>query len=207
MSPISPATLPTMTGDGPTGLWARLKTETRSAHAALDSRIGEGRPFASRDNYGRFLLVQHDFHALVSELYHCPDLAEALMPDLAARDRFAQVVLDLADLGIVPPARPTWSQKVPRAEAIGWLYVAEGSNLGAAFLLRSAQALGLSEAWGARHLAGSSDGRGLHWRQFTGALDALGLDEADQAGAVVGATNAFNRVRELVEQHLPLRAG
>ncbi len=63
---------------------------------------------------------------------------------------------------------------------MGWLYVVEGSNLGAAFLLKDAAKLGLGEEFGARHLAGAPEGRGLHWRTFTAALDEIELTEEEE---------------------------
>lgn len=83
--------------------------------------------------------------------------------------------------------------------ALGWLYVAEGSNLGAAFLLKEAAKLGLSEAFGARHLAAAPEGRGLQWRTFTAALDALELSDDEEGRVVAGAEAAFRRVRGLVK--------
>ncbi|MDP1908319.1 MAG: biliverdin-producing heme oxygenase, partial [Hyphomicrobium sp.] len=88
----------------------------------------------------------------------------------------------------------------------GWLYVAEGSNLGAAFLLKEAEKLGLSDTSGARHLAGAPEGRGLHWRTFVAALDAVTLSAAEEQRAVAEAEAAFERVHALTEQLLPLRA-
>lgn len=186
-----------------TGIWARLKAGTRPAHEKLDARVMAGKPFDSRENYGRFLLVQHDFHSIVSPLYQHADLAP-LLPDLAARDRFETIGQDIADLGLKAPSNAPIAPAEPIdiPHALGWLYVAEGSNLGAAFLLKAARGLGLSEDFGARHLAGAAEGRGLHWRLFTSALDALDLSEADQAKVIEGANAGFDRVRDLVEIHM-----
>ena len=75
--------------------------------------------------------------------------------------------------------------------ALGWLYVAEGSNLGAAFLLKWAAALGLNETHGARHLAASPEGRARHWRSFTEALDGIELTQAEEGRVADGAREAF----------------
>ncbi|MGG2475716.1 biliverdin-producing heme oxygenase, partial [Rhizobium sp. BR5] len=79
-------------------------------------------------------------------------------------------------------------------EAMGWLYVVEGSNLGAAFLLKDAAKLGLTEEFGARHLAGAPEGRGLHWRTFTAALDEISLTVEEEERVVAGAEAAFRAV-------------
>lgn len=178
-------------------LWERLKGETRSAHGSLDARIMAGQPFADRDRYGRFLLVQHDFHQMVSPLYQHADIGK-LLPDLASRDRLPALRQDLGDLGF-DEAETAHDGIADIPTALGWLYVAEGSNLGAAFLLKAARGLGLSEEFGARHLAGAPEGRGLHWKTFTEALDAIPLDSAEADRVVAGANAAFTQVRGFVE--------
>lgn len=180
-------------------LWSRLKQGTRAAHGALDARIMAGQPFADRGRYGQFLLVQYEFHRLVDPHYAHAGLA-AVLPDLQERSRLDAIAADLADLAIpAPPAAPAVDRD--EAEALGWLYVAEGSSLGAAFLLKWAGQLGLSETFGARHMAAAPEGRAQHWRRFTNALDALELDGDAEVRAIAGANAAFARVQGLVEQH------
>lgn len=177
----------------------RLKAETRAAHEALDSRIMTGRPFEARDRYALFLGLQHQFHGDIRPVYTDRRI-EALLPDLAARSRLATIEADLDDLGLVAPAEtPGVALGDDLATRLGWLYVAEGSNLGAAFLIKEAAKLGLDERFGARHLAASPEGRGRQWKAFQAALDAADLDEAGEARAVAGAVAAFNRVRSLAD--------
>lgn len=177
-----------------------LKAETTETHRRLDQSIMAGRPFESRERYALFLQVQHQFHRDIDALYANPDL-DRLLPDLAGRRRFGDVEQDLGDLEVATPApatAPVFSGEADIPTALGWLYVAEGSNLGAAFLIKEAAKLGLSEDFGARHLAGAPEGRGLHWKTFTAALDALELDEAEEARMIEGARAAFRRVHGLV---------
>jgi heme oxygenase (biliverdin-IX-beta and delta-forming) len=124
-----------------------LRAATNGTHDRLDKRIMATDPFASRANYGRFLEVQHAFHREIDALYRSPTLA-ALLPDLEARRRFGLIEQDLADLGIAVPAQqgaPVFPGDPDIPTALGWLFVAEGSNLGAASLLKRAAALELSE--------------------------------------------------------------
>lgn len=184
----------------------RLKAATHEIHDNLDQRIMRTNLFASRALYGRFLLVQHAFHCDTDVLYTSASLAPAL-PDLAHRRRLTLIEQDLRDLGLPVPANietPAFGTDIDLPTAIGWLYVAEGSNLGAAFLLKGAGKLGLSETFGARHLAAAPEGRGLSWRKFTSAVDAVALTEAEEQRAISGATEAFARVRGLVESLMPL---
>ena len=180
----------------------RLKAATSGVHERLDSRIMAGEPFRDRQRYGRFLRVQHGFHRDIDALYAHPVL-DALLPDLAGRRRLALVEQDLADLELAVPQDLTpavfGEGDVDLPSAFGWLYVAEGSNLGAAFLFKAAAALGLDGGFGARHLAGHPDGRAQHWREFTAALDALELAPGEEERVVAGAEAAFARVHRLVD--------
>lgn len=185
----------------------RLKAGTEGQHNSLDESIMTQNPFASRERYGRFVNVQHEFHRTIDPLYSSPRLGH-LLPNLASRRRFELIGQDLSDLGIAPIAfRDEVGFSHAGAEidlptALGWLYVAEGSNLGAAFLLKAAGRLGLSESFGARHLAAAPEGRAAHWKNFTAALDAAKLSGPEEERAVAGARAAFSRVHDLVSRLL-----
>jgi heme oxygenase len=178
----------------------RLKALTDATHRKLDQRIMSADPFGSRERYGLFLQVQHQFHADVAPFYAAADL-NRLLPGLAERCRLEALQQDIADLsGAQAPALVAQPLPLDTPQALGWLYVAEGSNLGAAFLLKEAEKLGLSEEFGARHLAGHPAGRGLHWRNFVAALNGLALSEQEEAQAAEGASAAFRRVHALVDE-------
>lgn len=180
---------------------ALLKSATRASHDALDKRILAGGIFVDRVRFGSFLRVQYRFHRSVDALYGTPALV-ALLPDLQDRRRLQQVRADLHDLGVDLPAEdpdaPSPGTSLP--EALGWLYVVEGSSLGAAVLYRMAAALGLDHRFGARHLAAHPDGVAPHWRRFTTALDAVAL-APDQVEQMISAANsAFRSVHAHVEK-------
>jgi len=183
----------------------QLKARTNTTHDRLDKSIMAGEPFASRERYGRFLAVQYQFHRDIAALYDDATL-DGLLPDLQGRRRLHLIAQDLQDLGIALPeddGAPAFAagETPDLPTALGWLYVAEGSNLGAAFLLKEAIKLDLTEDFGARHLAGAPEGRGLHWRTFTGALDGIDLNETEDDRAVAGAETAFRRVHALVKTY------
>lgn len=180
----------------------RLKARTHDAHARLDARIMAGRPFEDRDRYARFLTVQRAFHRDIDPLYSDPRLV-ALLPGLPERRRLEAIEQDLTDLDAkasMAEAAPVFTAAdIEIPAALGWLYVAEGSNLGAALLRKEAAKLGLSDDFGARHLAGHPEGRAAHWRAFVAALDAAVLNAEEEEKATAGAEAAFARVRALVD--------
>lgn len=180
----------------------RLKARTEATHDLLDKSIMAANPFASRENYLQFAQMQHRFHRDIAMLFNDPALI-ALIPDLPSRQRLDDITQDLADLGATPDApdaAPALAGDVDLPTALGWLYVAEGSNLGAAFLRKFAAKLGLSDDFGARHLAGAPEGRARHWQSFTAALDAVDLTAEQDTALTAGADAAFARVHALVKE-------
>jgi heme oxygenase len=177
----------------------RLMAATRAAHDGLDARIVSAEPFRDRESYARLLRMQFLFHRHIDDLYLMP-LPLPVALDLHTRRRLDHILRDLADLGKPLPADEARPQaQVDAAAAIGWLWVAEGSSLGAASLLKRAAALGLDATFGARHLAGHPDGRARHWKEFTAAVNGLNLDEQDDARVLEGACGAFAYVRKLAD--------
>ena len=192
----------------PAPLSVLLKSVSTDSHESLDKRIMSLAPFSSRERYAQFVRTQARLHQVTSHWFQNEAL-RSWLPDLDQRDRVSEVLLDCADLGVSKEdqvedalASAKASNDNPYA-ALGWLYTVEGSNLGAAFLLKIARAqLGLSETFGARHLAGHEDGRGQYWRKFREDLDAIALTDEQREQAQQGALAAFLFARDSVEQLL-----
>ncbi|MCF7529483.1 biliverdin-producing heme oxygenase [Neisseria lisongii] len=168
----------------------RLKEENRTTHDSVDNLVMSVNPFATPENYVKFLKLQSVFHKIVDPVYRDEALNRAI-PDLAQMARYEAVVQDLVDLNDTPYVFDGELPKPQGNRAIGWLYCAEGSNLGAAFLFKDVQKLAFDEHHGASHLAPHPDGRGKHWRAFVERLNLLGLSEEAQVEAVEGAKDAF----------------
>lgn len=189
----------------------RLKAATHDIHDVLDRRIMAFNPFADRTHYADFLHTQFRLHRDVQVLFDDPNLNQ-LLPQLGQRSRLALVEQDLQDLGVVVPAQslppPAFTQgpAIDAATALGWLYAVEGSNIGAAFLLKFAAKLGLDASHGARHLAPHPDGRAANWRNFIEQLDEVSLTAEEESRAVAGAQAAFAQVLAYVEQYCSLPA-
>ncbi|WNW13581.1 biliverdin-producing heme oxygenase [Pseudomonas sp. DTU_2021_1001937_2_SI_NGA_ILE_001] len=177
----------------------RLNQITHEPHARLDQLVKAQAPFASLPGYTRFVKAQYLFQTELQALYRDPQLA-ILIGDLPQRCRATQAAADLADLNAALPAGlPGAVQQPSQAEALGWLFVSEGSKLGAAFLIKRAEALGLSQSFGARHLGEPEGGRAAGWKSFTRMLDTLPLTAEQEAELDRGALAAFERFTVLLE--------
>lgn len=177
----------------------RLNQVTHAPHTELDALVKSHKPFDSRESFARFVVAQYLFQSELQALYNDPQLI-AIVPDLAQRCRAEQARRDLADLDTdVPAPLPGALQGPSLGQALGWIFVSEGSKLGAAFLIKRAVALGLSDSFGARHLGEPAGGRAEGWKQFTRILDNLALSAEEDAAAERGAVAAFERFTELLK--------
>lgn len=178
----------------------RLNQITNEPHTKLDALVKAHAPFETQANFARFVVAQYLFQSELVALYNDPELIK-IVPDLAERCRAEAAKLDLGDLDTEVPAPVAGAVKNPsKAEALGWLFVSEGSKLGAAFLIKRAVGLGLSETFGARHLGEPAGGRAEGWKSFTRTLDALEFSAEEEAAVEKGAIDAFVRFTVLLEQ-------
>jgi len=178
----------------------RLNQITNEPHSKLDALVKAHAPFETPANFARFVVAQYLFQSELVSLYNDAELT-AIVPDLPARCRADAAKADLADLDTDVPAPVAGALKNPtKAEALGWIFVSEGSKLGAAFLIKRAVGLGLSETFGARHLGEPAGGRAEGWKSFVKTLDGLAFSAQEEAEVEKGAIDAFNRFTVLLEQ-------
>ena len=190
----------TPTADRPSLRSQRLNQITNEPHTKLDALVKAHAPFETQANFARFVVAQYLFQSELVALYNDAELIK-IVPDLAERCRAEAARLDLGDLDTEVPAPVAGAVKNPsKAEALGWLFVSEGSKLGAAFLIKRAVGLGLSETFGARHLGEPAGGRAEGWKSFTRTLDALEFNAEEEAAVEKGAIDAFVRFTVLLEQ-------
>ena len=177
----------------------RLNQITNEPHQKLDALVKAHKPFDEVANFARFVVAQYLFQSELKALYTDPALKE-IVPDLPERCRAEQAKADLADLNTEVPAPVPGAVNSPsKAEALGWIFVSEGSKLGAAFLIKRAVGLGLSDTFGARHLGEPAGGRAEGWKSFIKTLDGLELTAEEEADLDKGAVAAFERITVLLE--------
>lgn len=177
----------------------RLNQITNEPHQKLDALVKAHKPFDDVASFARFVVAQYLFQSELKALYTDPALKE-IVPDLPERCRAEQAKADLADLNTEVPAPVAGAVNSPsKAEALGWIFASEGSKLGAAFLIKRAVGLGLSDSFGARHLGEPAGGRAEGWKSFIRTLDGLELTAEEEADLDKGAVAAFERFTVLLE--------
>lgn len=181
----------------------RLKHETAPQHEQMHHLMEKAQPFSSRVQYAKFVAVQYLFQRDVEHLFTDPAV-QAAVSDLSERGRATDSQADLNDLQVPVPQAQIATHGVSAPEALGWLYVSEGSTLGAAFLLKEVnEKLGLSGEFGARNLAAYPEGRAKAWKRFVASLDAPELADV-QDRVIAGALDAYRRFGQLLNTQFSL---
>lgn len=164
-----------------------IREATSQIHQRLEQRIDVIAGLSDRATRGGLVARYHRFHSGVEtatreRLHPLADL------DFSDRRRTPSIVDALAALGEPVPATPGLAQPASLAEALGLLYVAEGSSLGGRMLHRELEARGVDPAvFG--FLNPYAERTGERWRAFLAILERDARDDAD--GAVRGAVAGF----------------
>ncbi|TGE83808.1 heme oxygenase [Pseudoalteromonas sp. KS88] len=182
----------------------QLKASTADVHDNIDKSIMDKDPFANTENYIQFLTLQYYFLSDVTALYEHSEL-NMVIENLAARRRLNMLEQDFQDLEYPVPASAFTSlisNETDLATALGWLYVVDGSKVGAAMLGKQAQArLQLTKEYGAHYLAGPGAGRGSDWRHLVQLIDSIELNDTQERALIDGARQAFTRF-QLFQAHV-----
>ncbi|MCA9285784.1 MAG: biliverdin-producing heme oxygenase [Phycisphaerales bacterium] len=197
--------------EGTVPIMDRLKAETRSAHEAA-----EAIPFNAALVAGRLPLARYVGQLATYAMVHTEldaRLAHATHPAIRAvwRDDLAKAPLlerDLAALGqhgvsVPAPAMAAAHEFAGRVRSVaadrpvdllGYLYVLEGSTLGAAILRQHLQrALGLGDE-GLHYYSPYGNAVMAHWKAFRQRMNEAPLAPAEQDSIVTSAVEAFDRI-------------
>jgi heme oxygenase (biliverdin-IX-beta and delta-forming) len=182
-------------------LLAQLKATTRAQH----ERIGEN-PYAAAivagrltgAQYARLLGRFYGFYQPAEQVFDRLDAWGSLGLDAAARRKAPLLVRDLAAFGCTVGALPR-CDNLPDlsspAQALGCMYVLEGSTLGGQLLARQIQqCLGLSPDHGCAFFACYREQTGPMWKAFGGALEGFAARAGQQELVVAAARETFTRL-------------
>lgn len=154
-----------------------LKSATAEAHTRLESVVDARRLLAgpiSLADYARLLIGNYRWHALLEPAI-LPWMASLPELDYAGqRRKLPALEADLRALNLVPAAQlqqlPARVAAASLAEALGLLYVLEGSTLGGSVIRRSLEKQ--PELADALHYYGLyGESLGARWKQFQQLLD------------------------------------
>ena len=172
---------------------ARLRAATAEAHERLETRLGMVERAAAPEERRRLVESFHAWH-VGSEAVMAPLLSDMVGLGYAGRRRSVELASDLAVLGGKPQSGRRVAAPTNAADALGRLYVLEGSTLGGKVIARALTARGLNMK-GLSFLDPYGAETGERWRKFVLILEREG-SVSDKAldhmvrGAVTGFTQA-----------------
>lgn len=170
-----------------------LRRETAHLHRQVENDVGLPAAVTSRTDYVALLTRLYGFHAMVEALWRSSEWEEewaSLDVDLPRHCRTSQLTGDLAMLGadVTPPQAPRL-ELLSFGEALGSLYVVEGSSLGGQMLAPQ-----LRDAVGEVPTT-FFDSAGRHhptpWRAVKAALRTFGERTQNPVPVVAGANATF----------------
>lgn len=177
--------------DGPVNLLQRLKSETALAHDRIEQAFDLQARTSSKSAYRDLLARLYGFHAVWEPR------VQAVLPDpelFRGRQKTGHLIDDLralgmadCDIGELPLCRslmPLHSS----AEAIGSMYVIEGSTLGGAIIARHVErGLGCDRRNGCSYFRCYGEDVGPMWKTFGAKL--LLLCRRGESDAVIASAN------------------
>jgi len=174
-------------------LSARLRTETAALHRATEEQAGIPATIGSTSDYITLLTRMLAFHRAAEESLGDPRWVNEWAPlgiQLSDHDRSGQIEDDLLGLGVVAASSSTGSLELQSfAQALGCLYVVEGSALGgqviAPIIVRTLGPVPTAYYRG--------DGRAHPgpWRSLQAALGMYSESDGDQDAVIAGAVATF----------------
>ncbi|WP_238381888.1 biliverdin-producing heme oxygenase [Mucilaginibacter pedocola] len=148
--------------------------------------------------------VLKNFYAYFSALETAikPYITTEVLPDYSERRNSSYLKADIEELGAdvndLPPVTvPTITNAV---EAMGALYVMEGSIMGGPYIVQMLQKHGMDK--GFSFFSGYGADTGRIWGAFVAQLNAIAPTNADEAAAINTANETFANFGELFESKM-----
>lgn len=174
---------------------ARLRAETAASHRRLEARSDVLARAACRDRRKALVLAFHRLHA-AADAGLAPLLAGIPGLDYHRRRRLPLLLADLTALSLRPGPRPQAVKPACPAEAMGMLYVLEGSTLGAQVIRRELAGQG-ADCHGLSFLDPYGSQTGAMWRDFLVVLNQVAGERPE--AAVRGGLAGFALAERLLE--------
>jgi heme oxygenase len=172
-------------------LW--LRQHSAADHLWLEDQVGPTQAAMSRVRYAKMLLMFRALHALNIALHEVFATACETYGFSPPRRYEAAIVDDLAALGLSMTDGTLGAISIDLypsfADALGALYVAEGSALGNVLVLRQSESwVDLPPSSARQFLGESANNAGHRFQSFRSSLDAFGLAKPEFREVVLGST-------------------
>ncbi|RBQ02512.1 biliverdin-producing heme oxygenase [Pedobacter miscanthi] len=172
-------------------LSTNIKEATKAEHQNLEKQVVL-KLKAIRSNADYADLLKH-FYAYFNHIEASikPYITESILPDYAQRRNSSYIKADILELGGDITDLPyTTVPKIENAvQALGALYVLEGSIMGGSIIVKMLEKGGVTQ--GVSFFSGYGEATGMMWGNFVAVLNAQAKTEQDEEEAIVAANETF----------------
>jgi heme oxygenase len=178
-----------------------LKDHTRDLHRDAERHVRILDADATVDDYARYLVAMHGFHAPAEDIFARDPALAALGFTASERRKTPLLIADLAAITALRPdtlcaSATRQCARLPTStswgERLGMAYVVEGSTLGGKFILAHLPpALAALRGTATAFLDGYGAATAARWRGFVAIVDHAVRDAASEDAIVRGARATF----------------
>lgn len=172
-------------------LSSKIKEATTAAHLKLNKTVLE-KMKAIRNNadYADFLKYFYTYFSQIEKTI-APFITESVLPDYHERRNSSYLRNDILQLGGATGESPAISLPVitNKLEALGALYVLEGSVMGGSIMVKMLEKSGITE--GISFFSGYGAETGHKWNVFTTVLNEQASTAEEQEIAIKAANETF----------------
>ncbi|WP_412469129.1 biliverdin-producing heme oxygenase [Pedobacter sp. KLB.chiD] len=181
-------------------LSTNIKEATKVAHQNLEKQVVL-KLKSIRNNADYADLLKH-FYAYFSHIEETikPYITESILPDYAERRNSAYIKADILELGSEISDLPdTTVPKIENAvQALGALYVLEGSIMGGSIIVKMLEKGGVNQ--GISFFSGYGEATGKMWGNFIAVLNAQARTEEEEKQAINAANQTFEHFAQVFEK-------
>lgn len=180
-------------------LSTNIKEATKTAHQQLEKIVVlRMKAIRSNEDYAEFLKC---FYAYFSEVEKAiaPYITAAILPDYAERRHAVYLKNDIEALGFSTDRLPAVTIPVitNTLQALGALYVMEGSIMGGSIIVQMLAKSGITN--GVSFFSGYGDATRTMWEKFVTVMNAQATTIAAEAIAIAAADETFTRFGPVFE--------
>lgn len=179
-------------------LSTQIKESTKVGHQETEKKVVlRIKNISSNEDYVELLKCFYAYFNSVEKAI--APYINSVLPDYKERRNSSYIKADIEELGGTIEKLPvaTAANVNDSLEAMGALYVLEGSIMGGPFIVQMLQKKGIEK--GFSFFSGYGAESGQKWASFTAALNILPKTESDNAKAVDTARETFTRFGDVFE--------
>lgn len=180
-------------------LSTEIREATKEAHLSLEKEVVQRlKNIRSDADYAALLKF---FYAYFNHVERgiAPFITEALLPDYAERRNSSFLKNDIEALGSSITGLPatTTPAITNHLQALGALYVMEGSIMGGSIIVKMLEKGGITK--GVSFFSGYGESTGAMWGAFTAVLNQQAVTESDKAAVIQTANETFAHFQKTFE--------